>query len=272
MRTFLLLCFVFTLWISYGISHAAVLAKIGSTELTTEELKQEYDMVTNEQRKTINQDPSTRRSLVDNMVNAEILVQAAQKTGLDKDKDYNNAFTRFRRQYLATKFMQKAVESKLSRDDLKKFFESHKNLFDTSQACAYHIVVQDEQLASKLVEQAKAKGANFEGLAKKHSIDPSVQENKGDLGCFTRDRMVPEFTQAAFSMRKNEVRGPVRTVFGYHVIKLVDIKPGKVPGFEEIEQRVKDTYRSKLVQDLITDLRAKSQVQVNEEEVNKFKL
>lgn len=253
-------------------ANAAVLATVGERKISDDELKGEYQSVTGDQRKAINEDEMTKKSLVDSAVNAEVLFQAAKKAGLDKDEEYLKAVERFQKQYLASQFMRKAVEPKLSKDGTKKFFEENKGFFDSTQVCALHIVMQDEQEAEKVLKLSKSKGVKFEELAKKHSLDPTVQENKGNLGCFTRDKMVPEFAAAAFGMKKGEVKGPVRTMYGFHVIKVTDVKAGKTPGFDEIEQRVKETYRLKLVNELLLDLRAKSNVKINEDEVKKFKL
>jgi len=256
-----------------SVAKAAVLANVGEKMITEEEIKKEYESSLNgDQRRAINEDVGTRRNLVDNAVNTEVLVMAAKKAGLEKDEEYQKALERFQKNYLATRFMQKAIEPKLTRGEIKKFFEENKTFFDTTQVCASHIIMTDEKEALKVLGLAKTKGVKFEDLAKKHSADPTVQENKGNLGCFNRDKMVPEFAAAAFDMRKNEIKGPVRTMYGFHIIKLNDIKAGKVPGFDEIEQKAKETYRLKLVTELLQDLRKKSNVKVNDEEVKKFKL
>ena len=254
------------------IVNAAVLARVGDKPVTEEQVKTEYESITGDQRKAVNDDPATRRNMVENAINAEILVQAAKKAGLEKDEDYKKAVDRFERQFLASKFMQKAIEPKLGKSDVKKFFDENKAFFDSTQVCASHIVVQEEKEASKVLALVKAKGAKFEEVAKKNSLDPSVQENKGNLGCFTRERMVPEFAATAFNMHKGEIKGPVRTMYGFHIIKVYDIKAGKVPGYDEVEQQAKEVYRNKLVSELINELRTKSSVKVDDEEVKKFKL
>ncbi|MEW6056489.1 MAG: peptidylprolyl isomerase [Bdellovibrionota bacterium] len=251
---------------------AAILANIGEKAINDDQVRKEYDSITSEQKKAINADAITRRNMVDSMVNAEVLFLAAKKAGMENDEDYKTALERFQRQFLASKFMQKALEPKLSNSEVKKFFESNKNFFDSTQVCAHHIVLENESDAKKVLEEAKKKGAKFEDLAKKHSLDPTVQENKGNLGCFTRDRMVPEFAEAAFATAKKDFKGPVRTMYGYHIIRVDDIKPGKVPGFAEVEQRAKEALRLKLVTELITDLRTKSNVKVNDEAIKKFRL
>lgn len=253
-------------------THAAVLANVGGKAIDSEQIKSEYETINDEQRRAVNKDLIARRTVVDSAINTEVLYQAAKKSGLEKDNEFQKALERFKRQYLATKILEKSIESKLSSGSVKKYFEAHKGLFDSTQVCASHIVVSEEEQARKLASVAKSDNAKFDDLAKKNSIDPTVQDNKGDLGCFTRERMVPQFSDAAFSMKKNEIRGPVMTSYGYHVIKVYDIKPGKVPNYEEVEQRVKDAYRLKLMQEMIADLRTKSEVKVNEEELKKFRL
>jgi parvulin-like peptidyl-prolyl isomerase len=91
-----------------------------------------------------------------------------------------------------------------------------------TQVRASHILVNTEQQANDILVQLKA-GKKFEELAKSCSSCPSGQ-NGGDLGFFTRGKMVPEFEQAAFSLKKGEVSAPVRTAFGYHIIKVTDTK------------------------------------------------
>jgi peptidyl-prolyl cis-trans isomerase C len=91
-----------------------------------------------------------------------------------------------------------------------------------NQVRASHILVNTEQEAKNILEQLNA-GKKFEELAKQFSSCPSGQKG-GDLGFFTRGKMVPEFEQAAFSMKKGQVSAPVRTAFGFHIIKVTDTK------------------------------------------------
>lgn len=253
-------------------AHAAsVLAKVGPKEITDEDIRAEYDMLDKDQKKAVNGDAATRKNIVESAVNSELLLQAAVKNGYEGSAEYKRALDRFRKQFLATKMMEKTVEPKLTKDGIRKFYDANKGLFDSSQACASHVVVSDEATAKKVIELLKAPNAKFEEIAKKYSNDPTVQDNGGNLGCFTRDRMVPEFSAAAFSMKKGEVKGPVKTMYGMHVIKVNDFKPGKTPGYDEVEQRAKDAYRMKILQDTIAELRSKSAVNLNDDAIKNFK-
>jgi peptidyl-prolyl cis-trans isomerase C len=268
----LLLILAFGLFfVFYQAQASSVLATVGNKKITDEDIRAEFLNLSDEQKKSVNSDPSILRNLVENAVNSELLVQAGEKSGIEKTEDFKKALERFKRQYLATKVMEQVIEKKLTKEAIKKFYEENKRLFDNTQVCASHIVVSTESEAKSIVEKIN-KGAKFAELAKSKSLDPTVQDNEGDLGCFTRDRMVPEFTNAAFSMKVGEVKGPVKTMYGYHVIKVNKIIPGKVPGFTEVEQRAKDALRLKLLQEYVAELRKGTKISIDENSLKNFKL
>ncbi len=266
--------FFYTLWMGIcfvAFAQAAWLAKVGNNEITDDMIRAEYEMMDKDQKAMVNKDQTTKKNIVDNTVNSELLIQAAVKSGMENDAEYKKALERFRRQFLASRMMEKSIEPKLSKSEVKKYFDANKGLFDSTQACASHIVVSDEPTAMKVLKEVNSPKAKFDVIAKKYSMDPTVQDNGGDLGCFTRDRMVAEFSAAAFGMKKGEIKGPVKTVYGYHVIKLTDVKAGKTPNYDEVEQRAKDAYRVKLLQEMIADLRTKNGVKLNDDAIKSFK-
>jgi foldase protein PrsA len=120
----------------------------------------------------------------------------------------------------------------VSDDELKDLYEKE---FKVKEVKASHILVEDEETAKDLIAQLKD-GADFAELAKKHSTDPGSKENGGDLGFFTRGKMVPEFEAAAFSLKKGELSEPVQSQHGWHIIKVEDQKT--VP-FEDVKYAVK---------------------------------
>lgn len=136
-------------------------------------------------------------------------------------------------------------------DELKAYYESHRSEFGVpEERQARHILITvpsgaDEearakarQRAEELTAQAKAAPARFAELAKAHSQDPGSASNGGDLGAFRRGVMVKAFDDAVFAMAEGEVRGPVQSEFGFHVIKLDRITPSTVPGFDEARGEV----------------------------------
>jgi peptidyl-prolyl cis-trans isomerase D len=145
---------------------------------------------------------------------------------------------------------------------LKEYYEQHKDNFTTEeQRHGRHILITvgdgvDDAAAKKLAEEltAKAKaGADFAQLAKENSKDAGSAQQGGDLGLATRDVFVGPFGDALFSMAAGEIRGPVKSEFGYHVIKLEEIQPGHVKSFEEAHAELDAEYRKERAQNIFYD-------------------
>ena len=123
-----------------------------------------------------------------------------------------------------------------------------------------------KKAATAIAARAK-KGEPFDKLAKELSEDPSAKQNSGDLNFFPADQMVPEFSKAAFSMKKNEISEPVRSSFGYHVIKVTDTKDAETITLDKakpqlvayLQQQKKQTE----VEKIFKDIRSKAAVKVN---------
>ncbi|MBP7148654.1 MAG: peptidyl-prolyl cis-trans isomerase [Acidobacteria bacterium] len=151
----------------------------------------------------------------------------------------------------------RAVESKVqvSDDEIRAYYEQHQDLFTRpEERHARHVLIKVEPDADQATidaAQAKAEqiaekarsGADFAQLAQENSDDPGSKARGGDLGFFPRGRMVPEFDEAVFTLEKGKIAGPVRTSFGFHVIKLEDIQPGGVRPLEEVKEQIRGQLR-----------------------------
>jgi parvulin-like peptidyl-prolyl isomerase len=128
------------------------------------------------------------------------------------------------------------------------------------------VVVEKEKAAKAIAERVK-KGEPFDKLAKELSEDPSAKQNSGDLDFFARDAMVPEFSKAAFAMKKDEISDPVRSEFGYHVIKVTDRKEADTVSLEKAKPQLiaflKQKKKQAEVEKVVQDLRAKAEVKIN---------
>ncbi|MFY8217379.1 MAG: peptidylprolyl isomerase, partial [Chthoniobacterales bacterium] len=118
----------------------------------------------------------------------------------------------------------------------------------------------------KALERAK-KGEDFTALAKELSEEPGADQSGGDLGFFTKDRMVPEFAEAAFTQEKDAIGGPVKTDFGFHVIKVTDKKDAGTMSFDEVKEQLiaflKDGKRREAVRTVVDGLRSDSKIEIN---------
>jgi peptidyl-prolyl cis-trans isomerase D len=145
---------------------------------------------------------------------------------------------------------------------LKDYFESIKDRFHAPERRhARHILITAEdglddaaaeKRAAELAEQAKA-GADFADLARKHSKDPGSAQQGGDLGWAERGMFVGPFEEALFSMQKGEIRGPIKTQFGYHIIQLVDIEAERLRTFEEMRAEIESEYRKDRAEAIFLD-------------------
>jgi parvulin-like peptidyl-prolyl isomerase len=188
-------------------------------------------------------------------------------------------------QMALAKLMQqrKWVESQIGKSievtdaDIKKFYDDNKAEFERPEEVkASHILFMtkqddtkefsDAQLekAKKAVAAAKKKGADFAALAKEQSEEPGAKESGGDLGFFSKDRMVPEFSEAAFKLQPGQISEPVRTQFGWHVIKLEEKKPAGVSPFDEVKEQLgaylKADKQRKAIGELMEKLRADAKI------------
>jgi foldase protein PrsA len=141
--------------------------------------------------------------------------------------------------YLLT---QKLLKERVtvSDDQIKEYFEANKESFaQQEQVEASHILVEDEETAKEVKEKLD-KGADFAEVAKEYSTDTSNAESGGELGFFAKGEMVAEFEEKAFSMAAEEISDPVKTEFGYHIIKVTDKKEAKEAVFEDHKEEIKD--------------------------------
>ena len=158
--------------------------------------------------------------------------------------------------------LDKNLKSKITDKAAKEYYNKNQHKFSTDQVRAQHILLKSLKDAQDMLTKAKAKDADFQALAEKFSTDPSAKNNRGDLGFFSRDRMVPEFSEAAFNTKPGMVVGPVKTNFGYHVIKVVEFKPGKIPDFTEVELQARNALRQSLIEQYVADLRKSAKIQI----------
>jgi len=174
---------------------------------------------------------------------------------------------------------QLPASAAVTEDEVKTYYKENINEFKQPELVrASHILVRVEEGAEEAVVEAKKKiaedllaaakkGEDFGKLAKEHSEDPSAKENSGDLNYFPRERMVPEFAEAAFSARKDSIVGPVRTQFGWHVIKVTDKKEAQTLPLEQVKKDIEDYLKQgkqqAAIDGVIQKLRESADIKIN---------
>lgn len=188
-----------------------------------------------------------------------LLAKAAEAQKLDQTPEFQQRLAYLRTKALMETLMtqeaKKAVTAELKRKTYDEFVKSSPA---EQEVHARHILVEDEAKAKDIAKKAKA-GEDFAKLAKENSKDSA--EDGGDLGYFTKEQMVPEFAEAAFKLEKGQVSDPVKTQFGWHVIKVEDKRQKPVPTFEQVEDQVEQYLVRKAQADMVTKLRADAKVE-----------
>lgn len=163
---------------------------------------------------------------------------------------------------LATTLFQNYAKSKTPTDaDLKAEYDRQIASMPKVEYHAAHILVKDEAAAKEALAQL-AKGAKFEDVAKKMSVDPGSKDMGGDLSWFTPDKMVPEFSAAVATLKKGEVsKEPVKSQFGFHIIKLIDTRELTPPAFDQVKDRLGPMIQQHQVRDYIDSLKKSAKIE-----------
>ncbi len=243
---------------------ATELAKVNGKPITDKDLQQALAGMTESQRETLLKDPAAKKQIVTTLADQEVLIQEAEKQKIDQSQQYKDALNAFRRQYLASQVLEHGVSARLSDTTARKYFETHKRQFSTDQIHVQHILVSDELQARDMLKKAQDPKADFQDLAEKFSKDPSAKRNRGDIGVISRNSpFAEEFKAPAFEAKKDSIIGPVKTAFGYHIIKVLDKKMGRAMEYDEVELKVKSEMRDELIKDYMSQLKKQAKVQIN---------
>lgn len=250
----------------------AYVAKVGSVAITQEDVNREMKGLP-EQIQKMFAGPGGAEKFVDEMVKKELLYQEAKKKAFENNPEYQRKLEEFKKLTLISLLLEKEIEdkAKVSDKDVRDYYEKHKaDLTTNSQIRASHILVKSEDDAKKILEQLK-KGGDFAKIAREKSIDAGSAKNGGDLGFFSRGQMVPEFEKAALSLKEGELGGPVKTQFGYHIIKVTGKKEGTVAEFDKVKdlltQRVTAEKQKEVFDSYIEGLKKSYPVQKNAEAI-----
>lgn len=194
--------------------------------------------------------------LVDQVVTSTLLLAKANEEKLADNPEVEAQLQRAHDNALRDAVVKQAIDQGATEDKLKAAYEAMKSQpgFAFEETRAAHILVADEATALDIIKQLQG-GADFATLAKEKSTDPSAKTNAGDLGYFRREAMVPEFSEAAFTIAPGTVGDkPVKSQFGWHVIKVEDRRQ-TVPTFEEKEPELREQVSREIVNALLADVR-----------------
>ncbi len=231
-----------------------VVARVGGTEIKRSDLLAAQSVLPDQYRQLPLK--SIYQQLLSRMINTMLLVGAARAQGLEDDAGVKKRLASMERQVLEQAYLARLVESKVTEAALRKRYEaSIADAKGEAEIRASHILLKTEAEAMAVIDELRKKKTSFAELARKRSTGPSSTKG-GDLGFFKKGAMVRAFSNAAFAMKPGEVtQKPVKTRFGWHVIKVTERHAGSVPSFEDSRQRLTSEMTEQVITEAVGSLR-----------------
>jgi peptidyl-prolyl cis-trans isomerase C len=237
----------------------AVVALVDGHEIRNSDVDEALQQLPPEYRNMPSED--LRNAVVEQLIDRHLMVKRARDQGLNNDPSVRNTMKQLEARVLEQTYLRRTVESKVTDEAVRRRYERDKDtLKRDKQVRARHILVKTREEAMDILREV-SRGKDFAELAREKSIGPSKTQG-GDLGYFTREAMLPAFSQMAFSLKKGEVgRAPVQTQYGWHVIKVEDIKDAAPPAFEEARDELRSEMGEEVIDSEIKRLREDAKVE-----------
>ncbi len=245
----------------------AVVAKIGERKITVSDFKRITDYFDPERQKMLQTNPQLKETVLRQFVQSIVVSDVAKQKGFDKDPAIGEQLQFFSDNFLANEYLKREIAEKIviSDAELKSYYDANPDEFKTPQMIkARHILVKVDSAASeddkkKAREKAEmylkkiSDGEDFAKLASEASDDLGSKAKGGDLGFFSRGRMVKPFEDAAFSLNPGEVSGLVETQFGFHIIKVEEKKDSTVEAFDAVKEQLRQKMQQDRVRKEVTE-------------------
>lgn len=222
-----------------------VIAIVAGKEITNAEFETFVENLPKEQ-KAYMQYPGFKEQLMEQYISLHTFAQDALEKGLDQTEEFKRILENTKRDILAQLAMREAVKDvTVSDEEIKAYYEANPKKFRKDETVqAKHILVDSEEKCAQIKEDIEKGEMSFEDAAKEFSTCPSGQKG-GDLGEFGHGQMVQEFDEAAFAAEVGEVVGPVKTQFGYHLIKVEKKNEEAVQALEEVKETIRRSMYQK---------------------------
>ncbi|HEY4199083.1 MAG TPA: peptidylprolyl isomerase [Devosiaceae bacterium] len=238
----------------------AVVATVGDDTITeadlgfaAADLAQELQQVPGDQQ---------RAFLVTVLIDMKVMAKAAKDAGMDKSEIFQRQMNYLNDRALRQVYFSDKVANAVTPDAVKAAYDKFVADFKPQdEVQASHILVNTEEDAKAIKAQLDG-GASFEDLAKEKSIDPSAKQNGGDLGFFSKGQMVPEFEAAAFSMDVGKISDPVKSQFGWHIIKVTNKRKSAPPTIDQVGQQLTQQLMFKSFDDAVAKLKSNVKIDI----------
>ena len=213
-------------------------------------------------------DPATKQeNVLAFLIDMKIVAKAAEDKKVEDSDEFKKRLAFARNRLLMDSLLASEGKAATTDEAMKKVYEdAAKQITGEQEVHARHILVETEDEA-KAVKAELDKGADFAELAKKKSKDPGASDG-GDLGFFTKDQMVPEFSAVAFSLEPGKISDPVKSQFGWHIIKVEEKRNRKAPDFDQVKAQIETYVTRKAQADYVAKLREAAKIERMDQAAN----
>lgn len=236
-----------------------VVARVDGMAITEAEIK----LAEEDLGERLAQVPEARKrdEIINFLVDLKLGAKAATEAKIAEGPEFAARLAYYREKVLLDEYLTREAKKAATPEAARKLFDdTTKAMAPEEEVRARHILVEDEAQAKAAAARIK-KGEDFAKVAGELSKDPGSGKEGGDLGWFTKDRMVPEFAETAFKLEKGQVSDPVKSQFGWHVIKVEDKRTKPLPEFEAVKPQIDQYLERKAQQDIVLGLREKAKVE-----------
>jgi peptidyl-prolyl cis-trans isomerase C len=212
---------------------------------------------------TAQMNPEQKREyLLSFVIDLTLAAKAAEQRNVQDGPDFARKLAYYRNKLLVETLLNTETRSRVTEAEMRKIYDEQRaRITPEEEVRARHILVENEDEAKAIIAQLRG-GADFATIAREKSKDPGGAANGGDLGFFAKAQMVPEFAEAAFGMQAGQLsEAPVKTQFGWHIIKVEERRQRPIPSFEQVRGQIEDFLTRRVQADLVQRLRSEAQVE-----------
>ncbi|ABA03656.1 PpiC-type peptidyl-prolyl cis-trans isomerase [Nitrobacter winogradskyi Nb-255] len=235
-----------------------VLAKVNGSEIR----QSDVNLAAEELGPSLAQmDPAAKQeNVLSFLIDMKIIAKAAEEKKVENSEDFKKRLAFARDRLLMDRLLASEGKAALTDSAMKTVYtDASKQITSEQEVHARHILVPTEEEAKKVEEELK-KGADFAELAKKESKDPGASDG-GDLGFFTKEQMVPDFSKVAFALEPGKISDPVKTQFGWHIIKVEEKRARKAPDFDQVKPQIEQFVTRKAQAEYVAKLRETAKIE-----------
>jgi peptidyl-prolyl cis-trans isomerase C len=208
-----------------------------------------------------------RMSLLEFLIDNQLFAEAAEAEKLGQGPEFEQRLAYLKRRALRELYFERIIKASVSDADARKLYDEQvAKLKPEEEVSARHILVETEEKAKELKEKIKA-GGDFAAIAKENSKDPGSKDDGGNLGYFGHGQMVPQFEEVVFKLQKGDVSDPVKTEFGWHLIKIEDRRFKQPPAFDIVKDRIIQSQLLQKAQQSAVMLRSKAKIELVDPEI-----